>query len=29
MYYLEKEYQKQLVGVNTKEQLDELNKSIM
>ena len=29
LYYLEKEYQKQLIGVNTKEQLDELNKSIM
>lgn len=29
LYYLEKEYQKQLIGVNTKEQLNELNKSIM
>jgi UDP-N-acetylglucosamine diphosphorylase/glucosamine-1-phosphate N-acetyltransferase len=29
MHYLEKEYQNQLIGVNTKEQLDELNKSIM
>ena len=29
MHYLEKEYQNQLMGVNTKEQLDELNKSIM
>jgi len=29
LYYLENEYQNQLIGVNTKEQLDELNKSIM
>jgi bifunctional UDP-N-acetylglucosamine pyrophosphorylase/glucosamine-1-phosphate N-acetyltransferase len=27
LYYLEKEYQKQLIGVNTKEQLNKLNKS--
>ena len=29
MYCLEKEYQKLLIGVNTKKQLDDLNKSIM
>jgi UDP-N-acetylglucosamine diphosphorylase/glucosamine-1-phosphate N-acetyltransferase len=29
LYYLKKEEQKQLIGVNTKEQLIELNKSIM
>lgn len=29
MYYLEKKYQNQLIGVNTKEQLYELNKSII
>jgi len=28
LYYLEKEYQNQLIGVNTKEQLDELNQKI-